>query len=248
MRLAPSPSSSASSQHRLVAELPLSVRAVVAALVGLAALPSVHAAALPRVQPLAKGECRPVLSGLVQEIQSAVEPNIVWKAVTSEATAQDGVKAVKVPRRRAAPLPLEFEWFVEQTDEPGVYSISASSSVSACSELLSSGSLNPFTPNPQRAFSPGDAVAAATACSPAHLFRLSCTSCDAHEDSAQGCTMQSVSNGSCVELLPAMDDGGRPHLGWGECVTERELSQKGWKGKEARDERRRRQLWDIVPS
>ena len=76
MRLAPPPPSSpsSSSQHRLVvAELPLSVLALIAALVSLAALPPAHAAALPRVQPLAKGECRPVLSGLVQEIQSAVE-------------------------------------------------------------------------------------------------------------------------------------------------------------------------------
>ncbi|GAA5903430.1 hypothetical protein JCM8208_001918 [Rhodotorula glutinis] len=247
MRLAPSPTTT-SAKHRPLADLPLSVLAIVAALAGLASLPSAHAVVLPQVQPLAKSECRPVLSGLVQEIKSALEPDIAWKAVTSEATAQDGVKAVKVPRRRSAPLPLEFEWFVEHTDEPGVYSISASSSVSACSELSAPGTLHPFAPNPQRAFAPGDAVAATTACSPAHLFRLSCTSCDAHEDSAQGCLVQSVSKGSCVELLPANEDGGRPHLGWGECVTERELSKKGWKGKEARDERRRRQLWDIVPS
>lgn len=189
---------------------------------------------------------------------------------------------VKLPKKRTAPLPLEFEWFVEHTDQPGLYSIacvfsssclrlpfsvltccgwtcSASTTVSACEELATPGSVNPFAPATQRAFAPGDAAAAATACSPAHLvrshllcpgsppsssshltpapavqFRLSCTSCDAHEDSAHGCLVQSVSKGLCVELLPAKTKGERPHLGWGECVTEEEGRSKGWKGKEAR--------------
>ncbi|BGP51659.1 hypothetical protein JCM10450v2_007609 [Rhodotorula kratochvilovae] len=237
MRLSPPVSSPA---HRP----PQLLLLVFVALVGLTAISGTRAAALPAVKERAGEGCAPVLSGLVQEIRKAGEPDVLWKAVGGEGAAQDGVKAVKISGRRTAPLPLELEWFVEHTDEPGVYSISSSATVSSCGQLASSASVNPFSPPPQRAFAPGDAAASATSCSPAHLFRLTCASCDTHEDSAHGCLVQSVTKGECVELLPPRKKGERPRLGWGVCATE----EKGWKGREERDQRRQRQLWDIIPS
>ncbi|GAA6052620.1 hypothetical protein JCM3770_006406 [Rhodotorula araucariae] len=178
--------------HRPLAERPLARFAALLTVVGVAVIPTATAAVLPVATEPVRDGCRPVLSGLVQALKSTAEPDVFWMAVGGKGAAQDGVKAAKFDGRRSVPQGLQYEWFVEQTDVPGVYSISSSATISSCGELASSTANNPFMPAAQRPF-PGDAApTGVTSCSSAHLFRLDCTTCDTHEDSAHGCFVQSI--------------------------------------------------------
>ncbi|GAA5913519.1 hypothetical protein JCM6882_002388 [Rhodosporidiobolus microsporus] len=214
-------------------------------LLTLAPLPT-SAAALPAPSKGAsKGWCTPRFSGLVQEIRKTGQGDVVWKAVPNKpgpGAAMDGVKAVSLGKSRSASLELVYEWFVENTNEEGVYAVVSGASPSTC--LSTSLPHNPLGVEEQHAFSPSTP---ASSCAPSHAFRLLCRSCDAHEDSASSCLIQSQAKGLCVELLPGSvlgDTTGRPHLGWSECAWE----EGGWRGREERDFRRNRQLWDITPS
>ncbi|GAA5864143.1 hypothetical protein JCM8547_005150 [Rhodosporidiobolus lusitaniae] len=223
---------------------------------------SAEAAVLPLrpAQVQQKDWVTPRFSGLVQEIRKSGQGEVVWKAVASRpgaGAAMDGVKAAKLGKSKSAALELEYEWFVENTDQPGVFSITSGAAPSSClsaSYHQPLGHPNPLDVQEQRAFSP--ASVSSSSCAPSHSFRLLCLSSDPHEDSASSCLVQSVSKGLCVELLPPGVGGAgkegrdRVHLGWGECEVGDGSGKegKGWKGKEQRDLRRQRQLWDIVPS
>ncbi|GAA5877497.1 hypothetical protein JCM3774_005889 [Rhodotorula dairenensis] len=243
-----------------------------------AAIPPMGAAAARRAvpsptdsDPLPSGWCRPQLSGLVQQIRKSGDVDIVWKAAgpspahlpggsAAPVTGMtDGVRAVKFPRSMGpslsdGDLDLAYEWFVEPTSEVGVYSIASAAAPAPCffPGTDSPGLLNPdLDPLPPR-------------CTPAHLFRLSCQSCDPHEDSASGCLIRSVLTRRCVELVSDPDPTTRPRLGWSDC----EMSTANWStndddassssrrksGSRARRSkekqaamRRQRQLWDIAP-
>ncbi|BGP20071.1 hypothetical protein JCM10213_002679 [Rhodosporidiobolus nylandii] len=236
--------------------LPLPPLAALSLLLAAASSPlAISAAVLPAPAPRSKSSapaaaswCTPRFSGLVQEIRKSGEADMVWKAVASKpgpGSAMDGVKAAKLGKSRSAALELEYEWFVENGDQSGVFSISTGAAPSAC---LSTGfGHNPLEVQEQRAFSPSSL--AASSCAPSHSFRILCSSCDPHEDSAAGCFLQSVSKGLCVELLPPAKGAkkGRAHLGWGECAWDKK-EEEGWRGREEKDTRRQRQLWDIQPS
>ncbi|GAA6037646.1 hypothetical protein JCM8097_006159 [Rhodosporidiobolus ruineniae] len=210
-------------------------------------LQPVNASPLPLSRPTgsnSKAWCTPRFSGLVQEIRKTGQPDVVWKAVASKGGAggaMDGVKAAKLGKSRSAALELEYEWFVENGLEEGVYSITSGASNCLSTPLL--------PPSLQRTFSP---ASSSLSCAPSHSFRLLCQSCDAPEDAASSCFVQSDAKGLCVELLPpptagASGKAARPHLGWGECAWGKDEGE-GWKGREERDKRRERQLWDITPS
>ncbi|GAA5913998.1 hypothetical protein JCM5296_001535 [Sporobolomyces johnsonii] len=183
----------------------------------------------------ADGWCTPRFSGLVQGIRSSAHQEIVWKAVaTADKGVNDGVRAVNVGKSKSAGLELELEWFVEDAGK-GLFNIISGTVPSTCH---SGGS---FVPDAlaQHAFSPASLLG--SDCPSPHLFRLLCTSCEPHDDSASGCLVQSVSRGSCVEL------GDDDRLKWGECADLMDGSKRGWKGSAERDQRRQRQSWDISP-
>ncbi|GAA5821101.1 hypothetical protein JCM11251_001965 [Rhodosporidiobolus azoricus] len=209
-----------------------------------------EAAALPAKGKGSSKWCSPRFSGLVQEIRKSGQGDVVWKAVPNKpgpGAAMDGVKAVSLGKSRSAALELEYEWFVENTQLDGVYAVVSGASPSTCLSSSLTPHHNPLEPD-QHAFAPSALLA--SSCAPSHSFRIVCQSCDAHEDSASSCLVQSLSKGLCVELLPPTQGGereGRPHLGWSECAWE-DKGMKAWKGREERDARRQRQLWDITPS
>ncbi|GAA6008205.1 hypothetical protein JCM10207_000038 [Rhodosporidiobolus poonsookiae] len=192
-----------------------------------------NAAALPSRPSAPATQCTPTFSGLSQEIRKAGQPNVLWKAKAPRAGsdgARDGVKADVLDASLAkGALPPAFEWVVEDADERGVFAISSAASTTCATSTLA-----------QAAFS--------TSCSTPHLFRIRCAACDAHEDSASNCFLQSAESGMCVELLPSTtakrQDGtsGRARLGWSECAWMSE--GEGWSRR--KDQLRARQLWDIA--
>ncbi|GAA6059550.1 hypothetical protein JCM10212_000606 [Sporobolomyces blumeae] len=223
------------------------VQAVAAILLGLPVfLPSVHAAVLPgnpQKKPTSrtKGKgpiqaeqwCTPSFSGLAQTITKSGKSEVAWKAVSaSERGVMDGVKAANVGKGQLAAMELDLEWFVAPTSD-GLFEITSGAAPSSCDVGFS-----PPNPLAQHALSPASPIN--SDCVAPHVFSVRCTSCDAHEDSASGCLLHSVSRDKCVEL----NDEGK--LRWGEC-SDLLQDERGWIGKEERDVRKRRQTWDISP-
>ncbi|CDR46107.1 RHTO0S12e00540g2_1 [Rhodotorula toruloides] len=179
--------------------------------------------------------CRPRFSGLVQEIRKTGQRDIAWTAVRSDGSsrgAQDKIAVVRKAPQKGEPPNRRLEWFVEPTHEDGLHSISSATYPSACLDPASGSSS--FARNAQSPLAVG--------CPSAHPFRIVCSTCDEHEDAAEGCLLQSASTGLCVELKTMLARSKSVQLGWAECAWPAERSADWPRGDRGH---RQQQLWDI---
>ncbi|KAJ8291836.1 hypothetical protein OF846_005076 [Rhodotorula toruloides] len=203
--------------------------------------------------------CRPRFSGLVQEIRKTGQRDIAWTAVRSDGSsrgAQDKIAVVRKAPQKGEPPNRRLEWFVEPTHEDGLHSISSATYPSACLDPASGSSS--FARNAQSPLAVGCPSAhpvrllyssrlsrVAYPGSPQRLqFRIVCSTCDEHEDAAEGCLLQSASTGLCVELKTMLARSKSVQLGWAECAWPAERSAD-WPRGDRGIQHRQQQLWDI---